>query len=126
MFKFDKINNEYILTEDYSIKLNFQVKDVELFFCSIKNNILTIKEGYRWNGCNIIIDTKANMRAGCVHDCLYSLLQLHILDWKYRKYIDLLFRKIWLEDGNTIIDYIRSTYSYIGLFIFGGIYLKYK
>ena len=43
---------------------------------------LTIRDGYTWNGANVIRDREWNMRASCVHDALCQLLNKNEATWK--------------------------------------------
>ena len=58
-----------------------------------------IKHSYRWDGSTIVFDTKACMRASCVHDIGYQLMQSGKLDISYRDYLDQMYRDMCIEDG---------------------------
>lgn len=66
-----------------------------------RNGLLTIIEGYAWDGASgPTIDTKSSMRGGLVHDSLFQIMRLGLLDrnlnfhWANKE-----FYKILIEDG---------------------------
>jgi len=65
--------------------LNFP--DIEWDFILLKDGILTIKEGYRWDGASTpwntlnIADNRAfYIRCSCVHDAMYDLMRMGYLE----------------------------------------------
>jgi hypothetical protein len=61
--------------------------------------VLTIKEGYAWDGpSGPTIDTVTGLRASLVHDALYQLIRMKLLDKRSRKTADKLFHRILLAD----------------------------
>jgi len=61
---------------------------------------LFIMQGYAWDGpSGPTIDTKTSMRASLVHDVLYQLMRLGLLNEAYREAADLEFYRILREDG---------------------------
>lgn len=64
---------------------------------------LTIEPGYKWDGASfIVIDRKANMRAGLLHDALYQLLRSGLLGQQYREPADALYRAMYLDDADDV------------------------
>lgn len=60
---------------------------------------LHVRDGYAWDGASgPTIDTRDTMRASLVHDSLYQLMRLGLLDRSHRRDVDLLFRRILIED----------------------------
>ena len=84
---------------------------------------LVISKGYAWDGSTVVMDTKACMRASCVHDSLYQLMREGKLDFKYRDYADRLYRDISIEDG---MWRWHANLRYWGLKHFAGKYAKAK
>lgn len=69
-------------------------------YISLSVNYLKVHKHYAWDGpSGPTFDTKHNMRASLFHDALCQLIGEGLLDKKYRKYADELFRKHLLEDG---------------------------
>lgn len=61
---------------------------------------LTIRAGYAWDGASgPTWDSKSSMRGSLVHDALYQLMRLGLLDIRYRDEADAIFRRICKEDG---------------------------
>ena len=90
---------KYQLTEDYTIQTNIKGYDFENRF--IKLNIygsLTFKAGWSWNGVSGFKDIKSMMRASCVHDGIYWLINYCIIPDTYKNYGDKLFKEICIED----------------------------
>jgi len=81
------------------------------------NNRLYIKAGYAWNGANFVADRPGNMRAALVHDALYQLMRLDLVDRRtQRRPADRLFVKMCREDG---IGFILARAYAIGLWVGG-------
>ncbi|MGA1822371.1 MAG: hypothetical protein ACMUIG_07580 [Thermoplasmatota archaeon] len=60
--------------------------DVEWDFITLKNGVLTIKEGYRWDGAstpfnwaNLADNRESYIRCSCVHDSIYDLMRMGYL-----------------------------------------------
>ena len=61
---------------------------------------LIVDAHYAWDGpSGPTIDRPQNMRASLFHDALCQLIGEGLLDKKYRRYADQLFRQHLLEDG---------------------------
>ena len=61
---------------------------------------LTIKYGYAWDGASgPTRDTKSSMRGSLVHDALYQLGRMQLIDAGQREEIDFVFWRICRTDG---------------------------
>lgn len=61
---------------------------------------LTIRAGYAWDGASgPTYDSRSSMRPSLVHDALYQLMRLGLLDQSFRPAVDLIFRRMCKEDG---------------------------
>jgi hypothetical protein len=61
---------------------------------------LTIRAGYAWDGASgPTFDSKSSMRASLVHDALYQLMRLGLLNISFRPAVDAIFRRMCKEDG---------------------------
>jgi len=111
---------KYQLADTYSFQTEiYPAEDIVLdgkclcganrvFIILSATGFLTIYQGYSWDGCSgPTIDTPSNMRGSLVHDVLYQLMRSGKLNREYRKYADLLFKNICLDDG---MDRIRAFY----------------
>jgi hypothetical protein len=80
---------------------------------------LTLRTGYAWDGpSGPARDTPDFMRASLVHDALYQLMRLGLLDHvAYRHQADTLLRKLCLEDG---MSPWRAGLAYHAVRLFGG------
>lgn len=78
---------------------------------------LTIRKGYCWDGpSGPTIDTPDFMRGSLVHDVLYQMFRLKLLDHKkYRKMADEVLRDICLFDG---MPRWRAWYVYTAVRLF--------
>jgi hypothetical protein len=93
---------KYQLAEDYSIQTNIKPeKEVQSEYIILAPaGLLIIKKGYAWDGASgPTIDTKSSMRGSLVHDALYQLVRMGLIDTPNRDYADELLRKICIEDG---------------------------
>ncbi len=61
---------------------------------------LRIRAGYAWDGASgPTWDSKSSMRGSCVHDSLYQLMRLGLLNREWREVVDLVFWRICEDDG---------------------------
>lgn len=61
---------------------------------------LSIMRGYAWDGpSGPMPDFPEAMRGSLVHDAVYQLIRLKLLDGRYRDIADKLFRQICIDDG---------------------------
>ena len=113
---------KYQLMDDYTIQTDIKpVKDIEpklaKFLSFSSDGVLTIRKFYAWDGpSGPTIDTRDFMRGSLVHDALYQLMRLGVLDYKvHRKRADEILREICLEDG---MCSFRAWYVYQALHLF--------
>lgn len=113
---------KYQLMDDYTIQTDIKpVKDIEpklaKFLSFSSDGVLTIRKFYAWDGpSGPTIDTRDFMRGSLVHDALYQLMRLGVLDYKvHRKRADEILREICLEDG---MCSFRAGYVYQALHLF--------
>ena len=111
---------KYQLMDDYTTQIDIKPEcDLDLRFLSLsKDGVLIIRKAYAWDGpSGPTIDTSDFMRGSLVHDALYQLMRLSLLDdKKYRKRADEILREICLEDG---MSAFRAWYVYQAVQIFG-------
>ena len=50
-------------------------------YAAVANRHLRLRDGYEWNGANVIRDHCWNMRSSCVHDALCQLLNEDEANW---------------------------------------------
>jgi hypothetical protein len=106
---------KYQLSETYTIQTGITPEEdySGRFITFSKSGVLTIKEGYAWDGpSGPTFDTKNFMRGSLVHDALYQAIRLGVLSRSQRPYVDKLLRKICLEDG---MSSIRSWWVFKGV-----------
>jgi len=75
------------------------------------DGVLFIKEGYAWDGpSGPTIDTSNFMPASLMHDAIYQLFRMELLDVdRWRKTADEELRRFALEDG---MSWFRAWYVY--------------
>lgn len=80
-----------IVWEDYEIQLPFnppEIIETEWIVFRL-NGKLWIRHGYAWDGASgPTIDTKNTVIASLVHDALYQLMRMNLLDHSYRSVVD--------------------------------------
>jgi hypothetical protein len=83
-------------------------------FISINiSGILTIKEGYAWDGASgPTYDTENTIVPSCVHDALYQLMREKAIPRSFRIKVDKLFYKMLRSRG---MMWIRAKYWYRGV-----------
>lgn len=92
---------KYQLVEDYELIISIKGELITTKFIELHSNgLLVIKRGYCWDGpSGPTIDTLNFMRGALVHDALYQLIRMELLDPSYRKSSDQIIRQICLKDG---------------------------
>lgn len=95
-----KIGLKYQLVETYSIQTTIQGCNIQTQFIKLEiDGLLTIYKGYAWDGpSGPTPDIDSFMRASLVHDCLYQLMRLGLIDKKYKSDADLIMKKLCVED----------------------------
>ena len=112
---------KYIMLADYWIHVGIiPKKKIKLEFLELdRRGILTLLKGYMSDGASGPARDTANiMRAAFVHDALYQLLRLLLLQpfRKMRRKSDKVFRRISKEDG---VVMVRRFVDFWGLRWFG-------
>ena len=65
-----------------------------------RNGEFMLREGFAWDGpSGPTIDTKSAMRGSAIHDGLYRLMRLGLLDEKWRKTADEIYEQACISDG---------------------------
>lgn len=103
---------KYQLREDYQVITSvLPGENIKTDFLELNTDgVLTIKNGYAWDGpSGPTFDTRNFMRGSLVHDALYQLLRQEYLDEKWRYEADEELRKVCIEDG---MSGIRSRWVY--------------
>lgn len=65
--------------------------------------VLLIDVGYAWNGANVVVDRRTNMRASLIHDALVQLIQDGKLDQKHKRDVDEEYYGVCRDDGMWLI-----------------------
>jgi hypothetical protein len=103
--KFTKGDYKYRL--DSPIKVFTDIKGIDVSYRNIhlsSNGELLLDEGYLWNGASgPTLDTEETHLPSAVHDAIYRLISLGIINKKYRKHADELFYKLMLKEVDRII-----------------------
>ena len=93
-FLYQLAEDEYFQTEIYPeehINTNF----IEM----TGKGFLRVKRGYAWDGpSGPTFNTKSSMRGSLIHDALYQLMRMQLLDAKYRVVADEIIYNICVKD----------------------------
>ncbi len=93
---------KYQLAFTYSLQVDIHPEtDISTLFIALNaSGKLTMRRGYAWDGpSGPTIDTLSFMRGALVHDALYQLMRLGLLESKWREVADNELKRICLEDG---------------------------
>jgi len=118
----DEIVYDDIRAYKYRVKKTYQIAipifgfdiKTEYFSLNVKG-ALTINGGYAWDGASgpTVDHKKKTKRASCVHDVLYQMFRLGLLDYRvYRETADVIFYKLLLADG---MNRFRAWYWFRGV-----------
>lgn len=111
---------KYQLAETYREQIPIcPAVDIDTWHISLsEKGFLEVRLGYAWDGpSGPTVDTKNFMRGSLVHDALYQLMRMGLLDrgtWK--ETADRLLRKMCIEDG---MWKARAWWVYKGLAVGG-------
>ena len=111
---------KYQVARDYRIKLAvIPYEPICLPFVLMDTaGDTVIKTGYAWNGASgPTLDTRNTMTGSLVHDLLYQLIRLGLIDPKYKAYADRMLKEICVEDG---MNRIRAACWLWAVKTFGG------
>jgi hypothetical protein len=93
---------KYQTTQDYHIRIAGIVdKPVMTQFVTLDTvGHLIIRAGYAWDGASgPTWDSRNSMIGSLVHDVLYQLIRLGLINPRYKEYADQLLCDICVEDG---------------------------
>lgn len=111
---------KYQLRDDYAVRIDLTPPEpIAHPFVSLgQDGLLTLRAGYAWDGpSGPAIDTRNFMRASLVHDALYQLMRLGLLDHRtWRRSADGILRTLCLEDG---MSALRAGLAYHAVRLFG-------
>lgn len=121
--KYSKLSKyKYRLEEEFVTEASKELPAVKTYWASVVHGKLRIREGYCWDGASgPTLDTENSMIASLIHDCLYQFIKLGLLDKKYRKIIDVTFKRQLIASG---MSKVRANAWYRSVRLFGGIWLK--
>lgn len=115
-----KSGYKYVLARNYSVYISVgPVTDVGNDYAQLNPaGLLRISAGYAWDGpSGPTFDTPSFLRGSLVHDVLYQLMRLGLLDTdSWREVADLELRRMCREDG---MSAVRAWYVYQAVRIFG-------
>ena len=115
-----KAGYKYQVVEAFSVQTDIHPSDSihTKYITLYKNGKLKILAGYASDGpSGPTVDTKSFMRGAIIHDALYQLLRMELLDMTWREPADRLLQKLIVEDG---MWQIRAWWVYQGLQLAGG------
>lgn len=95
----------YVLHETYSIQTEIrpQAGIVTPYLTLTADGLLTMIKGYAWDGASgPAVDTKDFIRPSLVHDAFYNLMREGLLDLGWRKAVDQLLKKLFIEDAKAV------------------------
>jgi len=94
---------KYQLCEDYRVQTPIipERDIVTPYLCLTNTGVLSIREGYAWDGASgPTFDTANSMRGSLIHDALYALMrECHLEYRQWRDPVDRLLQKVCVEDG---------------------------
>lgn len=93
---------KYQLQSDYTIRTGIRTEGELMapFLRMSPDGELTISRGYAWDGASgPTADTLDSMRGSLIHDALYQLMRLGLLERTQRDAVDKLFLDVLIEDG---------------------------
>ena len=117
---------KYQLTKTYTVETGIVINSIiDTTFIRLEaEGLLTIRFAYAWDGpSGPTFDTASAMRGSLVHDALYQLMRMGLLDRKHRGAADKGFHRMCIEDG---MWRIRAWYFLQGVDLFAAGAVKAK
>jgi hypothetical protein len=114
---------KYQLLESYLVELGFSPPDnLDTEFVILRmDGRLILKQYYAWDGASgPCPDTRNIMKGSLVHDALYQLMRLGLLDRRYRKFADLELKRFCLKAGMNRF-WARLIYWGVRIFCYKGV-----
>ena len=94
---------KFQLVEAYSLDVGFKPPisvSVGDWVSLADQGILTIKDGYAWDGASGPVEQSPEiLRGSLAHDALYQLMRAGLLDQSYREAADEVLKRLCIEDG---------------------------
>jgi len=123
---------KYELAEDFEIFIPLEIpKMICVDYIQLKpetreggkGSLLNIKMGYAWDGASgPTIDDDTNRTPSLVHDALYQLMRLGVLDYRaYRSFADRIFVDLCKNRG---MSTFRAEYYYNAVRLFAAVSAK--
>ena len=111
-------NYKYVLRENLNLKTVIVGYSVENeYFALDTDGLLTIYSGYSWDGVSgPMIDSDNSMLGGCVHDALYQMIRMGLIEPMEKEFADLIMKQLFIRCG---MSKIRAGYAYYGVKWFG-------
>ena len=110
---YTNVNYRYQLADDLVVQTRiFPAAAIHHpFFTLSMTGLLVIKRGYAWDGISFFLSpqTKTSVKGTCVHDCLYQMLRLGLLDQEWKPWADEEMKRVFIASG---MHKWRATYMY--------------
>lgn len=103
---------KYQLTKTCTVQVDVHpLQIIETHYITLDTTgLLTISRGYAWDGSSgPTVDTESSMEASLVHDALYQLMRMGLLDRKWRECADFEYKRLCLEND---MYKFRAWYQY--------------
>lgn|GEM_PF-701495 len=111
---------KYRLVADYSLRIDLRpALAIDHPFVTLsEDGLLTLRVHYAWDGpSGPALDTRNFMRGSLVHDALYQMMRLGLLDHlEYRERADNILRDLCREDG---MSFLRAGIAFYAVRLFG-------
>jgi hypothetical protein len=114
-----KSGYKYQLTEEYELFVRIRISHAISFdYASLyPDGKLWVRKGYAWDGpSGPAVDTPNFMRGSLVHDVLYQMMRLGLLDVGWRKDADRELYRICREDG---MSWTRAKFDFYMIRVLG-------
>lgn len=112
---------KYRLVEDVLVETSVSpgklLREPNGFITLSSTGTILVKAGYSWDGASgPAIDTKDFMVASLIHDALYQLIRIKLLDKEFRKAADQTLYSLCILSG---MSWWRAQYVYLAVRLFG-------
>lgn len=93
-----KLDQDYI-EFDFTEYLYIPHLQVHHEFFTISNNVLIIQKGYAWDGSSGVLFQTENLKfPSLIHDVFYQIMELGLLNYKYRDALDQMYLKLCIKN----------------------------
>jgi hypothetical protein len=122
--KYHKLSKKYKYTLDKTCCIKVDIPGhIKHRYFTLHKGLLWIKKGYQWDGATMCPDFKTIIKPSLLHDCMYQMIKLGLIDKKQKFLSDVYFKNFCIKEG---MFRPVALIVFCAVYVFGGIVLRKK